>query len=63
MWIQEYSINGFQGARRGNYFRGKPLKRSKVGVRVSKRKSYEAAREDEVIGRMAKRDELLTEWI
>ena len=37
------NLAGFDGARRGNYFRGEPIRRTEVEVRVGKLKNGEAA--------------------
>ena len=45
-------IYGFDGVRRGNYFGGEPIGRTKVEVREGKLKNGKAAGKDEVTGEM-----------
>ena len=40
----------FDRIRRGNYFKGEPIGRAKVDVRVGKLKNGEAAGKDEITG-------------
>ena len=47
-------IYGFGGVRRGNYFGGEPIGRTKVEVRDGKLKNGKAARKDEVTGEIIK---------
>ena len=39
---------GFHGIRRGNYFRGEPIERAEVEMRVGKLKNGKAAGKDEI---------------
>ena len=39
---------GFDGIQRGNYFRGEPISRAEVEVRVGKLKNGTAAGKDEI---------------
>ena len=45
---------GFDGAQRGNYFRGEQIKRLEVGVRMRKLKNGNTAGKDEVTRKMIK---------
>ena len=45
---------GFDGVRRGNYFRREPIRRTEIEVRVGKIKNEKAACKDEVTGEMIK---------
>ena len=45
---------GFDGIHRGNYFRGEPIGRAEVEVRVGKLKDAKTAGKDEVTGEMIK---------
>ena len=45
---------GFDGVWRGNYFRGEPILRIEVKIRVEKLKNGKAAGKDEVTGLMIK---------
>ena len=45
---------GFEGVRRGNYFGGESIMRTKVEVRVGKLKKGKATGMDEVTGEMIK---------
>ena len=45
---------GIDENRRGNYFRGEPIGRAEVEVRVAKLKNGKAAGKDEIIGEMIK---------
>ena len=44
----------FDGIRRGNYFRGEPIGRAEVEVRVGKLKTGKSARKDEITGELIK---------
>ena len=55
---------GFNGIRRGNYFRGEPIGRAEVEVRVGKLKNGKAAGKDEVIREMRKGGgDRVVDWI
>ena len=56
---------GFDGIRRGNYFRGKPTGRAEVEVRVGKlKKNGKAAIKDETTGEMIKGGgDRMVDWI
>ena len=43
---------GFDGVQRGNYFRGDPIRRAEVEVRVKNHKNRKAADTDEATGEM-----------
>ena len=45
---------GFDGIRRGNYFRGEPNGRAEVEVRVGRFKNGKAAGKDEITGEIIK---------
>ena len=45
---------GFNGVQRGNYFGGKPIRRTEVEVKVGKLKNGKAAGKDEVTGDIEK---------
>ena len=45
---------GFDGVQRGNYFRGEPIRRTEVEVRVEKLMNGKAEGKDEVMGEMIK---------
>ena len=45
-------ICGFDGARRGNYFEGEPIRRNEVKVRVKKLKNGNSTGKGEVTERM-----------
>ena len=45
---------GFDGIWRGNYFRGEPIGRAEVEVRVGKLKNGKAAGKNEITGEMIK---------
>ena len=45
---------GFDGIQRGNYFRGKLIRRDEVKVRVGKLKNEKATGGDEITGEMIK---------
>ena len=45
---------GFDGIQRVNYFRGEPIGRAEVEVRVGKLKDGKAASKDEITGEMIK---------
>ena len=47
-------ICGFDEVWKGNYFRGEPIRRMEVEVRVGKLKNGKAASKDEVTGEMMK---------
>ena len=53
---EEVAVNmcGFDGIWRGNYFRGEPIGRAEVEVRVGKLKDGMAAGKDEITGEMIK---------
>ena len=44
----------FDGARRGNYFGGEPIRRAEVELRVRKIKNRKAAGKDDVAGEIVK---------
>ena len=45
---------GLDGIQRGNYFRGEPIRRTEVELRVGKLMNGKAAGKDEVTGEMIK---------
>ena len=45
---------GFDGIRRGNYFRGEPIGRAKVEVKVNQLKNGKATGKDEITGEIIK---------
>ena len=45
---------GFEVVQRGNYFGGKPIRRTEVEVRVGKLRNGKSAGKDEVTGEMTK---------
>ena len=47
-------LRGLNGERRSNYFRGEPIRRPEVEVRVRKLKNGRATGKDEVTGKMVK---------
>ena len=47
-------MSGFDGVWRGNYFRGEPIRRTEVKIRVEKLKNGKAAGKDEVTGEIIK---------
>ena len=47
-------VCGFDGIRRDNYFRGEPIGRAEVEVRVGKFENGKAAGGDEITGEMIK---------
>ena len=53
---EQVAVNmcGFDGVPRGNYFRGEPIRRTEVEVRVGKLKNGKAAGKDDVTGEMIK---------
>ena len=54
----------FDGARRGNYFGGEPIRRTKVEVKVGKLKNGKAAGKGEVTGEMIKGGgDRVVDWI
>ena len=58
------NLAGSDGARRGNYFRGEPIRRTEVEVRVGKLKNGEAASKDDVRGEIIKRGaDRVVDWI
>ena len=46
---------GFDRVRRGNYFKGRPIRRTEVELRVRKHTNGKAAGKNEVTGEMIKR--------
>ena len=55
---------GFDGVCRGNYFRGKTIRRTEVEVRVGKLRNGNAAGKDEVTGEMIKSGgKRMVDWI
>ena len=55
---------GFGGIWRGNYFRGEPIGRAEVEVRVAKLKNRKAAGKDEIIGEMIRGGgDMITDWV
>ena len=55
---------GFDGAWRGNYFRGDPIRRMEVEVRVEKLDIGKATGKDEVTGEIIKgRGDKVVDWI
>ena len=55
---------GFDGIRRGNYFRGAPIGRAEVEVRVGKLKNGKVAGGDEITGEMIKGGgDRVVDWI
>ena len=54
----------FDGIRRGNYFRGEPMGRAEVEVRVGKLKNGKTASKDEITGEMIKgKGNKVVDWI
>ena len=47
-------MRGFDGIRTGNYFRGEPIGRAEVDVKVGKLQNGKAAGKDEVTGELIK---------
>ena len=57
-------MNGFDGIRRGNYFRREPTGRAEVEVRVGKLKNGKAVGKDEITGQMIKGgSDRVVDWI
>ena len=55
---------GFGGIQRGNYFRGEPIGRAEVEVRVAKLKNRKAAGKDEIIGEMIRGgSDRIMDWV
>ena len=49
-----YRCVGFNGVRRGSYFRGEPIRGMEVEARVGKPKNGKAAGKDDITGEMIK---------
>ena len=47
---EEVAFNGFDGARRGSYFGGEPIRRTEVEVRVKRLKNGKVRSKDEISG-------------
>ena len=45
---------GFDGVQRGNYFRGEPMRRTRVEMKVGKLRNRKAAAKDEITVEMIK---------
>ena len=63
---EEFAVTmcGFEGIQRGNYFEGKPTRRTEVEVRVGKLRNGKAAGKDKVTGEMVKGgSDMLVDWI
>ena len=55
---------GFDGIQRSNYFRGEPIGRAKVEVRVGKLKNGKTAGKDEITGEIIKGGgDRVVDWI
>ena len=54
---------GFDRIWTGNYFRGEPIRRAEVGVRVGKLKNGKATVKDEIKGEMIKGGYRVVDWI